>query len=143
MPEVIARHPADAFQHPDAKAEFKRYLAKIVAQTMYSADYEGDYHGLSPNDIDVILVSYEPEDVTLGSVFVLTITGYDYPGRMKNMAYRLAVICNELAIHVALMNTQAAAKSDAVPVRFEKGERKLFAATYVPIREGCWTSSPN
>lgn len=145
MPEATVRHPEDAFPHLGTRSWFLGTVAASVALIMGCRNGEGRYIELSPDDIDVFLEPYASRNVRLGAVFVLTITGYDYDDRMRDIDKRLGALCDDLREAVDDRNTRAAADTDNLGIQavqiWTPPKKKMFSATYVPIGQLCWASS--
>ena len=142
MPEASILHPARTFQRAEPKAIFIRSVATIVAHHMDGHDYGGELLYLSPDHVDVILTSYEQDDVRLGSTFVVRITGYDYPQRMLVIRDILTAISADIEKTLTdLHSLVSLVRNDSMAPRIGIAGQKLVTVTFVPIGEGCWASS--
>ncbi|MDN5274613.1 MAG: hypothetical protein JWP06_514 [Candidatus Saccharibacteria bacterium] len=112
-------------------------IQTAVALHMEGLNYEGQHTDLIPDDVDVMLRSYEAEDVIAGAMFLVEIMGYDYPDRMVSIEVRLRKIARDIHEVVGVF-----VDPSLVDYEGEDDEDRLdlVSITFLPYQRGCWTS---
>jgi hypothetical protein len=138
MPSVRVYFPRHILRGALNRRAFMTDIQATVALHMEGFDYEGLPTGLSPDDVDVMLRSYEVEDVIVGAIFLVEIMGYDYPDRMISIESRLTKIARYISDVVAVF-----VDPNLVDYEAEEAESELdiVSITFLPYRKECWVSA--
>lgn len=132
MPETTFMYPDEVILLPSTKSHVIDIVRASVAQRMNGTSYRGESLELTAQHVDIILRAYDPKDVNLSSLFLVRITGYDYPERMNSILDRLTGIAADIECLVT-----AQIKVATPPEAWQK----LVSVTFLPYQSGCWASS--
>lgn len=139
MAEAYLLYPQGTIWRTSTKQVIMDALRECISEHMNGTDYEGFGLGLTPQRVEVLLQAYSRDDAGLGSLFVLRISGHDYPRRMANIRGKLTNILEDferlLRTHPLDMNP-----SDYKALQKATGGG-LATVTYLPYPSGCRVSS--
>jgi hypothetical protein len=124
------------FRDMSCEARLNRHAFMTDVQATVALHMEGlPSTGLSPDNVDVILRSYEAEDVIAGAIFLVEIMGYDYPDRITSIEGRLTKIARDISDIVAIF-----VDPNLVDYEAEEEELGIVSIIFLPHRKGCWVS---
>jgi hypothetical protein len=137
MPQVTLLCPRGMIWQQDVKMSIMTALKEIVARHL-SDTRMPQYKelALKPDDVDVMISTYERQDAMLSTPFSVQIQGYDDPNRMETITARIRAIAEDVAR--CLKDTSDAGLGTLLDMA---GNGHLVSVTFVPLPRGCWTSS--
>lgn len=125
MPDVKVRHPRGMLDATGVKEIFKREAQLAVAAALACYDYNSEPVNMGPDDVDIELIPYNPDDVTAGVPVRVEVMGYNYPSRMIDIETRLARIKEAL--------------NRMVRQFLEVGkDLPTVSVSFIPMPDGCW-----
>lgn len=131
MPDLKVRHPVGLFTGLDAKQNFMQEAAFEVSIALESLNYADERLVINPDDVDVQLMPYEPEDANIRCLVLFELAGYDFPDRMKNLSTRLLKL-------KAALSTRLWKFADHDMVDEAYRESRLCVVSFTPVSAQAW-----
>lgn len=133
MPHVEVLLPSWLLNGADSKRTFKRNVRSIVAEALDCTRDNGAPMGLRPEQIDVILQCYQPEDVELTALIVVRVEGFPEDDRMKSIQERL----NGIGIKIGRLFPESRLLDSQMR---QQGVRDLIEVKFFTITSKCWVA---
>lgn len=125
MPDVKVYYPAGMLRDTD-KLLLMFTIGQSTARSMSCKEVD-----VTPDQIDIFLIAYDPVDVRLGTTVVIEVAAYAYPSRMSDIDRRLLTIAN------AVEDNLYELLGDGI----ETDDESFTSASFTALGEKCWVKT--